>query len=192
MVVEELEYSDTVAIDYVIRTDPPMNVKVKNGDTVVLYRSIGPEIRTTKVPDLIGMTRVEATALITERKLKVGEVYPEDMASVVDKVTRQVPEPGIEVNEGTAISFYFDELIPKEIKVNRVITLENEENYGDSIKVLVNVKRSDSDEVETLIRDTVEKESFPIVIEVPVPEDGSTQVKIYLDQKFYREFEERY
>jgi serine/threonine-protein kinase len=138
------------------------------------------------------MTRVEATALITERKLKVGEVYPEDMASVVDKVTRQVPEPGIEVNEGTAISFYFDELIPKEIKVNRVITLENEENYGDSIKVLVNVKRSDSDEVETLIRDTVEKESFPIVIEVPVPEDGSTQVKIYLDQKFYREFEERY
>jgi serine/threonine-protein kinase len=192
LVVEELEYSDTVAIDYVIRTDPPMNVKVKNGDTVVLYRSIGPEIRTTKVPDLIGMTRVEATALITERKLKVGEVYPEDMASVVDKVTRQVPEPGIEVNEGTAISFYFDELIPKEIKVNRVITLENEENYGDSIKVLVNVKRSDSDEVETLIRDTVEKESFPIVIEVPVPEDGSTQVKIYLDQKFYREFEERY
>ena len=192
LVVEELEYSDTVAIDYVIRTDPPMNVKVKNGDTVVLYRSIGPEIRTTKVHDLIGMTRVEATALITERKLKVGEVYPEDMASVVDKVTRQVPEPGIEVNEGTAISFYFDELIPKEIKVNRVITLENEENYGDSIKVLVNVKRSDSDEVETLIRDTVEKESFPIVIEVPVPEDGSTQVKIYLDQKFYREFEERY
>ena len=192
LVVEELEYSDTVAIDYVIRTDPPMNVKVKNGDTVVLYRSIGPEIRTTKVPDLIGKTRVEATALITERKLKVGEVYPEDMASVVDKVTRQVPEPGIEVNEGTAISFYFDELIPKEIKVNRVITLENEENYGDSIKVLVNVKRSDSDEVETLIRDTVEKESFPIVIEVPVPEDGSTQVKIYLDQKFYREFEERY
>ena len=192
LVVEELEYSDTVAIDYVIRTDPPMNVKVKNGDTVVLYRSIGPEIRTTKVPNLIGMTRVEATALITERKLKVGEVYPEDMASVVDKVTRQVPEPGIEVNEGTAISFYFDELIPKEIKVNRVITLENEENYGDSIKVLVNVKRSDSDEVETLIRDTVEKESFPIVIEVPVPEDGSTQVKIYLDQKFYREFEERY
>jgi serine/threonine-protein kinase len=192
LVVEELEYSDTVAIDYVIKTDPPMNVKVKNGDTVVLYRSIGPEIRTTKVPDLIGMTRVEATALITERKLKVGEVYPEDMASVVDKVTRQVPEPGIEVNEGTAISFYFDELIPKEIKVNRVITLENEENYGDSIKVLVNVKRSDSDEVETLIRDTVEKESFPIVIEVPVPEDGSTQVKIYLDQKFYREFEERY
>ncbi len=186
LVVEELEYSDTVAIDYVIRTDPPMNVKVKNGDTVILYRSIGPEIRTTKVPDLIGMTRVEATALITERKLKVGEVYPEDMASVVDKVTRQVPEPGIEVNEGTAISFYFDELIPKEIKVNRVITLENEENYGDSIKVLVNVKRSDSDEVETLIRDTVEKESFPIVIEVPVPEDGSTQVKIYLDQKFYK------
>ena len=191
LVVEELEYSDTVAIDYVIRTDPPMNVKVKNGDTVVLYRSIGPEIRTTKVPDLIGKTRVEATA-ITERKLKFGEVYPDDMESVVDKVTRQVPEPGIEVNEGTAISFYFDELIPKEIKVNRVITLENEENYGDSIKVLVNVKRSDSDEVETLIRDTVEKESFPIVIEVPVPEDGSTQVKIYLDQKFYREFEERY
>ena len=76
-----------------------MNVKVKNGDTVVLYRSIGPEIKTTIVPDLIGKTRVEATTMVTERKLKVGDVYPEDMASVVDKVTRQVPEPGIEVNE---------------------------------------------------------------------------------------------
>ena len=76
--------------------------------------------------------------------------------------------------------------------VSRVVTLEDEENYGDSIKVLVNIKRSDSDEVETLFRDTVKKENFPIVIQIPVPEDGSTQVKIYLDQKFYREFEERY
>ncbi|HHX17916.1 MAG TPA: Stk1 family PASTA domain-containing Ser/Thr kinase [Clostridium sp.] len=192
LVAEELEYSDTVAIDFVIRTNPSMNAKVKSGERVTIYRSIGPEIKTTIVPDLIGKTRVEATTMVTERKLKVGDVYPEDMASVVDKVTRQVPEPGIEVNEGTAISFYFDELIPKEIEVNRVVALEDEDNYGDSIKVLINTKKSNSDEVETLVRDTVKKEDFPMVIQIPVPEDGSTQVKIYLDQKFYKEFEERY
>lgn len=192
LVVEELEYSDTVAIDYVIRTDPPMNTKVKSGERVTIYRSIGPEIKTTIVPDLIGKTRVEATDIIAERKLKVGDVYPEDMASVVDKVTRQVPEPGIEVNEGTAISIYFDELIPKEIEVTRVITLEDEHKYGDNIRVLVSVKKSNSDEVEFLVRKTVKKEDFPMVVHIPVPEEGSTQVKVYLDQKFYKEFEERY
>mgnify|MGYP000864640426 CR=1 FL=1 len=191
-VVEELEYSDTVAIDYVIRTDPPMNARVKNGDTVIIFRSIGPEIKTTIVPDLIGMTRLEATNVLTERKLKVGNVYPEDMTGVVDKVTRQMPEPGVEVNEGTAISFFFDELIPKDKIVSRVVTLEDEEKYGDNIKVLVNIKRSDSNDVETILRDTIKKEDFPIVIQIPVPEDGSTQIKVYLDQKFYKEFEEIY
>ena len=159
-VVEELEYSDTVAIDYVIRTDPPMNARVKNGDTVIIFRSIGPEIKTTIVPDLIGMTRLEATNVLTERKLKVGNVYPEDMTSVVDKVTRQMPEPGVEVNEGTAISFFFDELIPKDKIVSRVVTLEDEEKYGDNIKVLVNIKRSDSNDVETILRDTIKKKIF--------------------------------
>ncbi|MDQ2087157.1 Stk1 family PASTA domain-containing Ser/Thr kinase [Herbivorax sp. ANBcel31] len=192
LVEEETEYSDTVAIGYVIRTEPPMNESVESGDTVTVYRSIGPEIKTTTVPDLIGKTRVEATNIISERDLTVGDVEPEDISSVVDEVTRQVPEPGIEVNEGTSINLYFDELIPNEKIVNRVITLENEDDYGDRIYVMVNAEKSNSDEIEQIYRENVKKEDFPIVISIPVPEDGSTNAKVYLDRRFYKEFEEIY
>ena len=192
IVEEELEYSDTVAINYVIRTEPGMNTKVKSNEKVIIYRSIGPETKTTIVPNLIGKTRVEATSIISERKLKVGDVYPLDMASVVDEITRQIPESGVEVNEGTPINLYFDELIPKEKEVNRVIVLENEDNYGENINVLVNIEKSNSDEIEVLYRGLVKKEDFPMVIIVPVPEDGETKVKVYLDQRFYKSFEEKY
>lgn len=192
IVDEVLEHNDTVAINFVIRTDPSMNAKVKKGERVTIYRSIGPEKKTTIVPDLKGKTRIEATSIISEKKLKVGDVYPSDMASVVDEVTRQMPEPGIEVNEGTPINLYFDEVIPNEKEVNRVIVLEDEDNYRDNIEVLVNIGRSDRDRMEPLYRETVPKEDFPIIISIPVPEDGSTMVKIYLDKKFYKEFEEKY
>ncbi|TYQ15622.1 UNVERIFIED_CONTAM: serine/threonine-protein kinase [Acetivibrio alkalicellulosi] len=186
------EHSDTVAIGLVIRTEPDRNQQVKPGDTVTIYRSIGPEKRTTIVPDLIGKTRTEAFNLISNGKLTVGDIYPQDMTGFVDAVTRQIPEAGLEVNELTSVSLYFDEMISTDRKVNRVIHLDNPDNYKQNIRVIINIERSDEDEIEELYNGVKKKDDFPLAVSIPVPKDGSTKVRVYLDRRMYREFEETY
>ena len=186
------EYSDVVSKGVVIRTEPDINAEVKPGTVVNVYKSLGPEIKYSLVPNLIGKTKSEALNLLVGAKLTMGKIYPEDMTYARDKIVRQEPAAGTEVEEGTPVNIYLEDYNPDQKYVTRLIELDNPDNYGENIKFLVNITRSDTKRVETLYSEVRKKSDFPITISIPVPNGGSTLVRVYLDNKNYMEFTEEF
>jgi serine/threonine-protein kinase len=96
------DYSETVAKDEVLATDPAQGDRVRTGGTVDLILSLGPE--RYDVPDLVGSTQADATAALQDANLVAGEVtqtWHDKAAAGV--VVEQGTEPGTSVRPGTAV-----------------------------------------------------------------------------------------
>jgi serine/threonine protein kinase len=100
------ETSDTVLKDNVIRTDPPAGSTLNEGDSVVLYVSLGPQVVQVKMPDLVGRTEEEAKQAIAKAKLSDGGITLVESQSPAGEVVWQSVQPGIEVDEGTPVSLH--------------------------------------------------------------------------------------
>ncbi len=75
----------SVAVGYVIRTEPAAGEVVEAGSTVYLYVSMAEVQTTTTMPDLLGLTLADATSLLTKSKITLGstvyeysDIYPAD------------------------------------------------------------------------------------------------------------------
>jgi len=196
--VEE-EYSDVVTSGLVVRTEPGIDEEVAPGSTVTIYLSKGPEIIQTVVPNLIGLTRVQAQKALEEKKLTLGKVLPEDSANHVDRIIHQDPAPNTTVSEMSAVNITLEtvtstqapsqeapqiESTPapvekKEVPVN--ITLANADAFGETIRVYIQITPSDTGKSTVFMDGTANKSDFPLPIKVLVPENGSTNVKVYID-----------
>ena len=178
------EYSPIIPIDHVISTYPVANEQVKPGTEIIIYKSLGPEIKTVQVPDLAERTYFEAQVILEENNLKVGTLYPEDRSPGSSKIIKQEPTAGTTVNEESAVNMYFEQA--KYVSVP--LELNNPELYGDYIKVVAQITTSDTNETRILSEKNIQKGYFPITIEdIPVPEKGSTKLRILLDDSLYRE-----
>ncbi len=201
------EYNDTVGIGLIIRTEPAALEKLKPGETVTVYESLGPELAKVKVPYLIGLTRSEAEKLIDEYKLKIGKILPEDVVSEVAKITKQYPAAETEVDEGEPVEITFDVEAPvqganKQTDTNHTSVLpntqggatENEENtvavkivldtthtFGDQVKVYVEATPSDTNELQVVYSKTIAKNIFPFKVQVPLAKSGTTHIVVKLD-----------
>lgn len=104
VVAKDYASSDKVQKDYVISQSPEASSKAKKGATVTIVISEGEEIKTTKVPDLRGMTEKAARALLEDNQLKCGEVK-EDYSDTTTAgcVISQTYTPGLPVDEGTVV-----------------------------------------------------------------------------------------
>lgn len=69
------EESTELEKDMVIKTLPTKNAKVKKGDKITIYVSMG---KAVTMPDLVGLTLGEAKKKISESKLELGEITPRD------------------------------------------------------------------------------------------------------------------
>ncbi len=105
------DFSETVSVGRVVRTDPEAGERVLRGGTVTAFLSKGPE--RYPVPSLFGRDRDEATAALEEAHLKVGdvkEVYHETAAvgTVVNtsiaagKLVKPDTKVGLEISKGPA------------------------------------------------------------------------------------------
>ena len=52
-------------------------------------------------------TQREALNLLTGVKLTLGDIYPEDKTYAIDKIIKQEPEAGTEVEEGTPVKIFW-------------------------------------------------------------------------------------
>lgn len=182
------EYSETVVKGLVIKTIPKEGEEVKAGTQINLYISKGPEIKLTKVPDLIGKTRMEAQKDLSDAKLKIGKVFPEDSKNYNDKIIQQEPVALTEVNESSAVNIYFETVAARKKVYDVSLALDNSKHFGEEIKVKVEVTPSDTNKTETLMNEEVDKNRFPITLPIPVPESGTTSVVVYLDGEVYYRF----
>jgi serine/threonine-protein kinase len=105
------EYSETVAQDLVIRTDPVADAEAQIGDTVLIVVSLGPA--PVEVPDLIGMTQAQAEAALAERGLTiVVGTQPVADSSQNGIVVDQSPNPGEMLLPGDPVNVTFGQFTP--------------------------------------------------------------------------------
>lgn len=98
------EYSDTVAVDGVIRLAPTTD-PVRVGDTVGLVLSQGPE--PVVVPDVIGQSWAEAKPQLEALGFQLSYFSPADSNPELFRVARLDPEPGASVPKGSRLAVTF-------------------------------------------------------------------------------------
>jgi len=104
------EYSDTVAPDLVIRTDPVADTEVQIGDTVLIVVSLGPA--PVEVPELIGLNQAQAEAALDERGLNMTsttELVAD--SSQHGRVIDQDPGPGETLFPGDTVEVTIGEFV---------------------------------------------------------------------------------
>lgn len=138
------EFSDDVDEDKVIRTNPTAGTEVKEGDTIGIVLSKGPEEKKTKVPTLIGLTESAAKSAIEAANLSYGGATYESSEDV-EKGTvlhfavdgdRNVNE-GDEVKEGSSVtiivssgSAYEGQTISKTVTIGSFFYGDDESSTG--------------------------------------------------------------
>ena len=207
---EVSEHNETVGTGLIIKTEPSALEKVRPGETVTVYVSLGPELEMVKVPNLIGLTRKEAEKLILESKLKIGKIIPEDIVSDVARIIRQYPFADDEVEEETAVEMEFEvegepgtgqpgdihdgnsgpptpgdgpggQDAPKRRTKLINISLNPFVNYGNEVLVYVEATPSDTNVTKVVFNSKVEKNNFPFSIEIELSSRGKTHVVVKLD-----------
>lgn len=97
--------SDKVAKDKIISQDPVSGKKVKKHTTVNVVISTGEEAKTTKIPNVVGMSESDAEKAIQDANLivKKGDpVYSDNVDQ--GEVVSVSPSEGTEVKEGTEVT----------------------------------------------------------------------------------------
>ncbi|MGN1088771.1 MAG: PASTA domain-containing protein, partial [Huintestinicola sp.] len=76
------------AVDTVIKTEPERHTSVEVGSTVIVYVSLGPLVLDIIMPDVVGMTKAEAVALLEKNGFDV-QLQEEDSVAPKDEITFQ-------------------------------------------------------------------------------------------------------
>ncbi len=172
-------YSDTVTKGQVIRTDPAEGGIANPGDTITVYVSLGPELEEILVPDFKGLTLEQVAVLLDDSNLQMGGYVPNELqpGSIV---VEHVPAAGEAVFEGTKLEFRFSVPASKLI-VPFYITPMGLDEQIEPIKVLVEIQPDDTGISEIAYTQTHSKADFPIAISVKIPENGSTKIRVLLN-----------
>lgn len=98
----EESYSDDIEKGKVITTNPNEGTALRNGDTVTLVVSSGPE--PVKIPEVNGKTLEEAKKALEDAGLTTGVSYENSDTVEVEKVIGTAPKEGSEVADGTKVT----------------------------------------------------------------------------------------
>lgn len=164
------EYNDTVEEGSVISTDPARGNRVKEGDTITVLVSKGPENTTVLVPDVRNLSKTDAIAKLKEKGLTAGNItkdYSDTYAK--GKVMNQGPVGGSEVTKNTAVDLVISQGPQgndNPTSYTGSVTIdENPFDYpGDSGIVLVQMVQDGK--TTTLQKQNLDYDSFPISIPI--------------------------
>ncbi len=104
----EEEHNETVSIGNVTRTKPEANGELKAGQDVILWISLGEEIKTGAMPNVVGSTLDVAKNTLEKQNLKlnikVEEMFDSEVAEGL--VIKSVPEKGEVLKTGLEVILY--------------------------------------------------------------------------------------
>lgn len=121
----EQQFSSEYTAGYVISTDPIAGATLKQGDTIKLVISKGPEITKVTVPAFIGMDIEQAKKSLDG--LKLGTVTPVDSDKPGGQILTQSIDATTEVDSGTSIDFTVSSgLAPSSSSVTETYPLPND------------------------------------------------------------------
>ena len=118
----QMENDDTVEKDHVIRTDPAAGEEIKDGQTVILYISMGPEMKDAKVPSVVNQSLETAKTILNMQGVKIDiQVKEENNDTVpVDGIIRTEPAAGELMKTGDTVTIYIS-LGPKTAKMPNLL-----------------------------------------------------------------------
>ena len=110
----ETEDTKSVPNGNVIRTDPEAGTVVTSGSLVTIYVAIDQELRTNKVPNVVGAEDIEtAQKAITAAGMRVGALTYKESHDPEGTIIGQSPEGGKEAAIGTSITLIISEGPPE-------------------------------------------------------------------------------
>ena len=106
VVKQEPDFSDQIDSGYVTKYTPMEGTLLKPGDTVTIWISQGPEIKTVKVPNFVDMNIEQVKSQLEYYGLELGEVqeFANDEYPAGDVIWQSL-DMDTEVEEGTVINF---------------------------------------------------------------------------------------
>ena len=160
-------YSSEVQKDYVISQNPESGTKAPAGSVITLRVSLGEEDTKVRVPNVIGLTEMDATVSLTEAGLAVGTVTTEYSSQVeADLVCYQSYSVGSYVESGTLVDIKISQgAQPKTYRFNANIlapTVEEDPTYKSGISVKI-VITGDGDTTPIFETETT---SFPTAVNI--------------------------
>ena len=184
--VEEV-YSEEVAQDFVVRTDPAGGSSLDEGTTVKLYVSIGPAPTFVMVDSYRGLTEEEAKRAIEESGLRVGNVTRREDSTVPEGVViSQSLTAGTTANKDTAVDLVISSGKPI-VDVNLSLPLPNTENRF-VISVYYNgqsIYTSGRIDPTSLSSGTV---TISLTADMFVPQNLEPTITVRLDNYNYKEY----
>ena len=103
------EFSNTVEEGKIIRTNPEKGELLKEGQTIYLYVSAGPIIKTAKVPDVIGLNMATAKNVLSQSGFNNVEHKPVASSKDKDDVVDINVTIGDDIDVTTKIILYISE-----------------------------------------------------------------------------------
>lgn len=156
-------YDSVVESGYVISQSPEEGTTAPEGSSITIRVSQGTEENKVRVPDVVGLTEMDAVASLTESGLTVGtvtQVTNED-ASLTDLVCYQSYSVGSYVDKGTAIDLKVS-TGPSQVtyRYSEGITAPTEDaDYHSGMTVTVTVTTADGTQLLS-----TQTSSFPVAV----------------------------
>lgn len=156
-------HDQTVEKGVVISQSPEADTTASAGSSITIRVSLGAEEDKVRVPDVIGMTEMDAMASLTESGLAVGNVTQTEHedAALTDKVCYQSYSVGSYVDRGTSVDLKISTgPSQKTYRYAEGITAPTEDPaYQNGMKVTVTLTTQDG--TQLLSTETV---SFPVAV----------------------------
>jgi serine/threonine-protein kinase len=163
------EYNDTIEKDHVIRTAPAAGEELKEGQTVTLYISLGPEMREANVPAVTNQSLETAKTILNMQGVKIDiQVKEENNDTVAEGgIIRTEPAAGEKMKTGDTVIIYISSG-PKTAKMPNLLG----KDLKDALEMLeyagfTNVKYDVYVENEAP-RDQILHQSVEMNVEVPL------------------------
>jgi len=177
-------YDENTPSGIIFKQEPEANLEViPDEEQISLFVSKGKE--KFEMPNLIGLSEVEAKAILTTNGLVVGNIeYEYTYDQPQDKVYKQFPyEPGREVTNGDKVDLYISKGNPVEAKVIYsdilVLLYDNEEA---EISIVIN----DAREKDIVLKKEVINETTFYEVELLLTPNTEGTIKVYKDGTLYQ------
>lgn len=176
------EFSEDVEVNQVIRTDPAKGSDASPDGRIVIYINNGQDDSKVELPNLVGMTLEEATALAESQELKVESKVVDDESVPKDQIISQHPvwSEGQTIDKGSTISVIVSSgnaSAPSSKTVSIEFDLPDESDREAEMRVYLNGSRLD-DKTENILLNGRSKT-------IQLEGSGSGEVSIRLDDVTY-------
>ncbi|WP_341877349.1 Stk1 family PASTA domain-containing Ser/Thr kinase [Defluviitalea saccharophila] len=181
------QYNDSIDENLVISQEPRAGTMLKAGETVILTVSLGPEIKTVAVPNLLNLTEQAAKNQLQNSGLNVGQItYIPHSEVAKGYVVSQTVQPGEIVKEGYMVGFVVSEgkeeteepqsTGPVEKHITILAPLDTD---TDSFHVRVRL----NGENRFIYEQTHTFSDFPL--DIAVTGEGTGYVEVYINEDIY-------